>query len=109
MIRHGCARGGYYIFWRHSAFRGESFLQRLVAVAAWAGDFQIVDGDAQSRQRKIGHATYGEVESGAAAELGPFHVRGSDFAPLGQLRLMPIGFSFSANSRKNIRERRQQG
>src|SRR5438874_11229817 len=74
MICHGCSCGFHNAVRIDTVMRGDSFLQRRIAVAVVTVHFECLQMDWQFTERKGRYAARCEIESRAALRLGPMHV-----------------------------------
>src|SRR5436309_9438955 len=74
MIRHGCACGFYDAIRINFVMRSDGLLQRRVAIAVVAVDFELLQIDRQFANWKWRHAARCEIEPRAALRLRPVHV-----------------------------------
>src|SRR5206468_6772747 len=74
MIRHGCAGRLYNAFGIDSVVRSDGLLQRRVAIAVVAIDFELLQIDRQFAKWKWRHAARCEIEPHAALRLRPMDV-----------------------------------
>ena len=76
MIRHGRARRFHDAVGIHTVVRGDGLLQRCIAVAVVAVDFELLQIYRQVSKRKWHDAARCKVEPRAAPRFGPMHVIG---------------------------------